>query len=536
MGLLAELDVVVKNNQLTCMPFARSGRVEALLHERHPELAYTNIEDQSNMLFRLKQQSQRRISQTSTPLATRSSSRVITNDSESTKLQSKHVVQASPMLFTSSPALDGMTPELKQDSQSDLKLGQSALDDLKLDNQSCTPVKAQAATPNETGSISATEKISHASQSPKSIDLLKDSHLRPLTSPLASKLSSTTTPPWSSSPVSGAKLEFKDIMSQTSTNRISNLTASLAASKANNDVQQNSVITNNKLSQKERKKMQQQLNTKLSLESEQTQTRPLPWSSGNGSSSSKTSPWQVATNKSRPSSSTKESLEVPITSSSPNLGSSFGNDGRRTSTPQLTMRQTVANAKSPTMSSEGTPSKLKSPASRSVTPSTPFVTRTTPNQTPITSVTHISPMNRRVSESFEQKAGSASKQSMLSILYQQQDEKDSIARVVAENSKRSLDDIQTEQTFQEWWDREERRLRGDVDEEETDAASTTKAETQTSRRGRSRGGRGGRGGRIKSNGTTDRQSAPEVNTGRPTRGSNEQRRGSNNKTGPSSRT
>jgi len=125
---------------------------------------------------------------------------------------------------------------------------------------------------------------------------------------------------------------------------------------------------------------------------------------------------------------------------------------------------------------------------------------------------------------------------MLSILYQQQDEKDSIARVVAENSKRSLDDIQTEQTFQEWWDREERRLRGDVDEEETDAASTTKAETQTSRRGRSRGGRGGRGGRIKSNGTTDRQSAPEVNTGRPTRGSNEQRRGSNNKTGPSSRT
>ena len=39
--LLAELDSVVRENQLACMPFAKSDRAEKLLHERHPELAAT---------------------------------------------------------------------------------------------------------------------------------------------------------------------------------------------------------------------------------------------------------------------------------------------------------------------------------------------------------------------------------------------------------------------------------------------------------------------------------------------------------------
>ena len=37
--LMLELDEVVKANQLACLPFAKSGRAELLLHERHPGLA-----------------------------------------------------------------------------------------------------------------------------------------------------------------------------------------------------------------------------------------------------------------------------------------------------------------------------------------------------------------------------------------------------------------------------------------------------------------------------------------------------------------
>ena len=37
--LVLELDEVVRANQLGCLPFAKSGTAEALLHERHPSLA-----------------------------------------------------------------------------------------------------------------------------------------------------------------------------------------------------------------------------------------------------------------------------------------------------------------------------------------------------------------------------------------------------------------------------------------------------------------------------------------------------------------
>lgn len=49
--------------------------------------------------------------------------------------------------------------------------------------------------------------------------------------------------------------------------------------------------------------------------------------------------------------------------------------------------------------------------------------------------------------------------SMAAILSQQQEEKDTVARVREENAKRSLQDIQAEQEFQQWWEMEEQRYR-----------------------------------------------------------------------------
>ena len=43
--LLAELDQVVRENQLARCPFARSGRADVLLHDRHPTLAEDIDED-----------------------------------------------------------------------------------------------------------------------------------------------------------------------------------------------------------------------------------------------------------------------------------------------------------------------------------------------------------------------------------------------------------------------------------------------------------------------------------------------------------
>ena len=48
--LLAELDDVVRENQLACLPFVKSGRAELLLHERHPSLAGELDEDRQRRL------------------------------------------------------------------------------------------------------------------------------------------------------------------------------------------------------------------------------------------------------------------------------------------------------------------------------------------------------------------------------------------------------------------------------------------------------------------------------------------------------
>ena len=77
---------------------------------------------------------------------------------------------------------------------------------------------------------------------------------------------------------------------------------------------------------------------------------------------------------------------------------------------------------------------------------------------------------------------------MADILSQQQTEKDIIKEAVA---KRSLQEIQQEQEFQEWWDQESRKI---MEEE-----ATAKNPSSSARGGR--GGRArGRGGRVRERG------------------------------------
>jgi hypothetical protein len=75
--------------------------------------------------------------------------------------------------------------------------------------------------------------------------------------------------------------------------------------------------------------------------------------------------------------------------------------------------------------------------------------------------------------------------SMTEILAQQQLEKDYLKGVVA---KRDLQEIQAEQEFQEWWDKESARVQ---EAENRSAASTNpNSKTPSAKKHRSRGGRG----------------------------------------------
>jgi hypothetical protein len=266
--------------------------------------------------------------------------------------------------------------------------------------------------------------------------------------------------PWGAAPLSGAKLDLKNIMAQTSTSSPSNLTLGLSRRES----EQKAAASHAKLSQKERKRLQQAQQLGTPIEKPQ----PAPPS---------TSPWQAASHR-KPSSTP---AVTPVPQPSPKASP-------QPSTPQLTMRQTIAN--------NGTHSKQKVKRSASqvttevsgaASPKRPGANErgmsvsTDPIPTP-RSVRHI-PLPQHSPTSPSQNL------SMMEILSLQQAEKVSIRDAAA---KRSLQEIQQEQEFQAWWDEESKRA---IQEEEQRKRAEERA-VRNAARGKSKP-RGGRGGKAK---------------------------------------
>jgi inhibitor of Bruton tyrosine kinase len=291
--------------------------------------------------------------------------------------------------------------------------------------------------------------------------------------------------PWGATPLPTTKLNIKEVIDQASSSRTSSLSIGLSI-KSNEPKGPRSFT--GKMSQKERKRlMQAQLQGETSLPAvvEPPEASPSP-----------ASPWQLYSSKPKSAPRTYSDTQPPKTSG-----------GSRT--PQLTMRQTIAN---PGPSSKpGTPATLvpQSPQARSISnpqlgaspQSTPKSKRPgssgskPPNKqpadapgfaisgkpVPVQSVRHTP---QRARDSL------LDQRSMLEILSEQAIEKTAIKDFAA---KRSLQEIQQEQEFQEWWDKERARV---MEEEESAAANVRRDGAGRGGRGKKRG-RGGRGGKGK---------------------------------------
>lgn len=274
--------------------------------------------------------------------------------------------------------------------------------------------------------------------------------------------------PWGSS-MTTAKKDLKDIMAEASDTRVSNL--SLGMSKEAR--RESSSNFTPKLSQKERKKLQQQqLQERLAAEQKAKEAPQNPW---------KLPP--PPANKPEPSLGMNEQGPQPM---------------RTPQRPAMTLRQTVAGTPPPPKPSAApvqtqsrsvsanipTPSPLKSSTasgpSAAPVPFAPSPSNNTQPQLPaIQSVRHI-PRPEPYQTSFH--SPSSSSLSLAAILMQQQTEKDEIRE--AATAKHNLQDIQLEQEFQEWWDKESRRVQGLPDPDEPETSSTPQE---------GRGSRGGRG-------------------------------------------
>ncbi|EAW11298.1 BTB domain and ankyrin repeat protein [Aspergillus clavatus NRRL 1] len=287
--------------------------------------------------------------------------------------------------------------------------------------------------------------------------------------------SGTSETPWASSAVSTPKKELKDIMTEASEKRVSNLSLGMSARRESSS---NSV---SKLSQKERKKLQQQqLHEKLVAQQKAKEAVQ--------------NPWKVSTPVKTPG-----NPDSPLCLEAKDTGPS--QPAKLGPKPSMTLRQTVAGTPPPRSTPTATPSPHPTrgassgsqPVARSSTsgPSSaaPAASPASPAslgnaQPAIQSIRHI-PRPELYQTSFH--SPSPNSLSLAAILMQQQTEKDELRE--AATAKHNLDDIQLEQQFQEWWDKESRRVQGFPDPATTTTTTTAADQTDSERRG----GRGGRG-------------------------------------------
>ncbi|KAL2044695.1 hypothetical protein N7G274_002469 [Stereocaulon virgatum] len=480
--LILELDSTVRENQLACLPIAKSGRAEAELVERHPGLL--------DLMERSK-----RIKIDSVTLQTR------LHEREAKSAGGSKAKAAFLEDFDQSPSAAKPTPKspqnrYDQEKSPSLKPKKSAADLMfEMDDDSeaefedlskTTPTEQRRPHVVAANASTPIDKIVHSQQEFGS-SLREAYSMTVSTSPTSNTgqvigavpsspdpVSSNGKRTWAASSVSSFKVEMKDIMAQASSNRVSNISAGLSLRAKNSEA--SSVGTPQKLSQRERKKQQQQQQQQLPLEQSPPIVAPSPEVVENQALGKKAvSPWQVA------STGPKVSLKDVLGGESSKALSKQGSVARTPS--PLNLRQTVSGKSPATRQAVSGPAQYSAPLQQrsvSMTDSTkPPPSRSSSDQLHIQSIRHNPPP---VEPSLQL--------SMADILSQQQTEKDIVKEAAA---KRSLQEIQEEQAFQEWWDEESRKIKAEAEEA---AKPTTRGRKGV--RGKGRGGSRGRG-----NGRTD---------------------------------
>ncbi|KAL1586462.1 hypothetical protein WHR41_05351 [Cladosporium halotolerans] len=470
--LLEELDEVVQANQLACMPFAKSGRAEEDLHERHPELAAILERNRKAKVDSVRLRSKYQDVDffapgsvgddgTHSPSQKPRRGSAIASKADDDRPSLKAKASSKDMMFSmdeemsSSYRSPGPSPAIKPMSTP------------KLDS-------IPAGSPADEGWLDSRGKaIASPVLRPQQSSIPGSMTPRTPKSPL---LNGRTPPsggvPWTATPLAGSsKTGLKDIMAQASSSRTSSLSQGLASQKAAAEKPSASPFSlpAPKLSQKERKKMLQQQQAASAQSAARLNESKL------NSSTARGSPWQTVSAQKVPS--LKDVIDTQSSAPPPPT--------HRASTPHLTMRQTVANPKPAPPPPQAQPKPIiASPSARHSLPENHAprpIAQSTSNSKPIPQSIRHSPAPAEPSLQL----------SIDDIVAQERRQKELLQEAVA---KRDLGEIQAEQEFQEWWERESRR----VQEEEMGGGSgrrdSAKGGAGRKGQGRKRGGGGGGGG------------------------------------------
>ncbi|CAG8981341.1 hypothetical protein HYALB_00005142, partial [Hymenoscyphus albidus] len=465
--LLEELDDVVRKNQLACLKYAKSGTFELMLHERNLDLVVDIEEERQrrirDMAFRasLKNDDNRLSSSMRAGRIGSLDDSVVGSPSQEKKQRKAKTTRNEPFSPTIRPK--DSTQDLMFDMEDD-ELLPSALPKIPTSTDSGNA-------DNHDGPWEGREPRSLAEKEQLSYDHLAspslgDKENKKSPSPAATKS-------WSSPPLPSSKLGLKEIMAQASSTRTSNLSMSLSIQKAREDSIKKESLS--KLSQREKKQIQKAQQEAIA--------QPLIIVGKVGEKPS--SPWQVAARG--PKTSLKDVLSGEPTSSyliapSPkSLASPTpSREIRRTASPDTRFPGQQRSVSFSTLTKHSPVPGPSTQTYKKPEPPRPLVPHSKSYKTPTP------------------QAEPALQLSMSDIIGQQRREQEVIKESVA---KRSLQEIQEEQAFQEWWDQESKRA------QELEAARVAKAGgsstgtgsgTGSRRGGKGKGGRGrgdGGGGR-----------------------------------------
>ena len=462
--LLFELDEVVRGNQLNCLPFAKSGRAELLLLSHHPSLAGEIDEERErrirDMVFRetLKDDD---IRLSSSYRARTGSLDDIMSSSPSQDRARRKSKASRNAPFSPTIRPKDYTVDLMFDMDDDDSLSpkspkspniKATSDETSLTN---TPLASIPAVCVDGGSPTAKDENFSPLRS-KSIESGFQNIGTPLPAPMP-KI-------WSSPVLAPTKLGMKEIMAQASSSRTSNLSMSLSAQNAKELA--SAKMPTQKLSQKERKKQQQQAAAQYQIAKTEADVKS-------------SSPWQLTTKG------TKTSLKDVLSESksSPSISSAHPLNPPSSSRPLISRRTA-----SPDTRFSGQARAINGSTSMEQPPSSPHPSWSV-SQLPLKSSPVIPHSKSYLSPT--PKAEPSLQLSMADIIGQQKREQEVIKEAVA---KRSLQEIQEEQAFQEWWDQESRRAQ---EEEASRAKGSTSGASKNSKvgGGSAKGGTRGRGGR-----------------------------------------
>ena len=478
---MLELDEVVRQNQVACLPFSKSGRAEAELFDRYPELF--DIVERGRRAkidsFRL----QSRLGDEESYFASAGKARPISRDGT----DSQDLPRESPLKALDHDRSIKTASKLQTSEDIDLMFQmEEEEDDAQASTKSTVPqyVRAELFPADELQVSSSNLAIIDTRKSPPlaaSSDTL--GHSAQDSSWMSQDLHPSHQRPaegakvWASSGLGSSKLDMKEIMAQASFNKVSSLSSGLTNKPSTPKLVTNSQAV--KLSQKERKRQQQQ---------QQQQPPQIPQDSdpitsvsineSEQSPAHKPSAWRYT------SSGQKVSLQDILraeSSTAPPPPPSPEQPRRESSKSSLTMRQTVpGNVATFRRSESGEAQQSPKPiptrnVSNPTTTSKPVFAQTPSNtkntSTPvIRSIRHAPPP---VEPSLQL--------SMADILAQQQTEKQVIKDAVA---KRSLQEIQEEQAFQEWWDQESKKVREEEEKSKDVTVGSSRGRSGNSRRAR----------------------------------------------------